>query len=153
VVQVLVDLAAGTVLDEETAENTETAHPDNLAIRLDQNVSLSSQLRYIIPRHTSIRSTLPLTKTTMSTNSSCSCEFPGARSRVHGDGLSDDQAICDELSDGLAGVGIGDLTGLIGIKPDLALSAADDGGREALLGGEVDPIVRIECQLLLMENL
>ena len=90
VVQVLVDLAAGTVLDEEAAENTETAHPDNLAIRLDQNVSLSSQFRYIIPWHTSIRSTLPLTKTTMSTNSSCSCEFPGARSRVHGDGLSDD---------------------------------------------------------------
>ena len=31
VVQMLVDLAAGTVLDEETAENTETAHPDDLA--------------------------------------------------------------------------------------------------------------------------
>ena len=53
----------------------------------------------------------------------------------------------------MAGVGIGDLTCLIWIKPDLALSAADDGGREALLGGEVDPIVRIECQLLLKENL
>jgi hypothetical protein len=72
---------------------------------------------------------------------------------VHGDGLSDDEAICDELSDGLAGVGIRDLAGLIGIQPDLALSAADDGCREALLGGEVDPIVRIGCQLLLTENL
>ena len=63
---------------------------------------------------------------------------------MHGDGLSDDEAICNELSDGLAGVGVGDFAGLIGIKPDLALSAADDGRRKALLGGEVDPIVSIE---------
>jgi hypothetical protein len=69
---------------------------------------------------------------------------------VHGDRLSDDKAICNELSDGLTGVGVGDLAGLVGIKPDLALSAADDGRREALLGGEVDPIVRIENQLLLI---
>lgn len=32
VVEVLVDLAAGTVLDEETAEDTEAAHPEDLAI-------------------------------------------------------------------------------------------------------------------------
>ena len=63
---------------------------------------------------------------------------------MHGDGLSDDEAICDELSDGLTRVGVGDFAGLIGIEPDLALSAADDGRRKALLGGEVDPIVRIE---------
>ncbi len=31
VVEVLVDLAGGTVLDEETTEDTETAHPENLA--------------------------------------------------------------------------------------------------------------------------
>jgi hypothetical protein len=31
VVKVLVDLAAGTVLDEKTAEYSETAHPDDLA--------------------------------------------------------------------------------------------------------------------------
>lgn len=31
VVKVLVDLASGTVLDEETAEDTEAAHPENLA--------------------------------------------------------------------------------------------------------------------------
>jgi hypothetical protein len=33
VVQVLIDLAAGTVFDEKTAENTKTAHPDDLAVR------------------------------------------------------------------------------------------------------------------------
>lgn len=31
VVKVLVDLAAGTVLDEETAEDSQTAHPEDLA--------------------------------------------------------------------------------------------------------------------------
>lgn len=61
---------------------------------------------------------------------------------MHRNGLADDEAICDELADGLAGVGVGDLADLIGIEPDLALSAADDGGRQALLGGEIDPVKR-----------
>ena len=39
VVEVLVDLAGGTVLDEETAEDSETAHPDDLAVRIDQDIS------------------------------------------------------------------------------------------------------------------
>jgi hypothetical protein len=102
-----------------------------------------------IPWHTGIGRTLPLTETTVSTNSPGSCEFAGTRPGVHGDGLADDEAICDELPDGLAGVGVGDLADLVGIKPNLALSAADDGGRQALLGGKIDPIVR-RSQLLLM---
>jgi hypothetical protein len=32
VVQVLVDLASGTVTDEETTENTHAAHPEDLAV-------------------------------------------------------------------------------------------------------------------------
>ena len=70
---------------------------------------------------------------------------------MHDNGLSDDEAICNELSDGLAGVGVGDLADLVGIEPDLALSAACDGCRQALLGGEVDPAVRIEVSFSLME--
>ncbi len=31
-VKVLIDLAAGTVLDEKTAKDTKTAHPDNLTV-------------------------------------------------------------------------------------------------------------------------
>lgn len=31
-VQMLVDLAAGTVFDEETTENSKAAHPNNLAV-------------------------------------------------------------------------------------------------------------------------
>ena len=140
-VEMLVDLAAGTVLHEETTENTKTAHPDDLAISISECVQCPPHPRdFSIPRHTSIRRTLPLTKTTVSTNSSGSSEFPCARSRVHGDGLSDDEAICDELSDGLTRVGVGDFAGLIGIEPDLTFSAADDGCRQALLSSEVDPI-------------
>jgi hypothetical protein len=59
---------------------------------------------------------------------------------VHGDGLADDEAILDELADGLTGVGVGDFAGLVGVEPDLALSATDHGGREALLSAEVDPV-------------
>jgi hypothetical protein len=59
---------------------------------------------------------------------------------VHRDGLADDEAILDELADGLTGVGVGDFAGLVGVEPDLALSATDHGGREALLSAEVDPV-------------
>lgn len=95
-VEMLVDLTAGTVLHEETTENTKTAHPDDLAISISECVQCPPHPRdFSIPRHTSICRTLPLTETTVSTNSSGSSEFPCARSRVHGDGLSDDEAICD----------------------------------------------------------
>tara|TARA_R110002003_G_scaffold104_46_gene8644 strand:- start:35840 stop:36109 length:270 start_codon:yes stop_codon:yes gene_type:complete len=76
----------------------------------------------------------------VSANSSGSSQGSGSGTRVHGDGLADDEAILDELADGLAGVGVGNLAGLVGVKPDLALAAADNGCREALLRAEVDPI-------------
>jgi hypothetical protein len=58
---------------------------------------------------------------------------------VHGNRLADDEAICDKFADGLAGVGIGDLVDFIRIEPDLALAAADNGCRQALLSSKVDP--------------
>jgi hypothetical protein len=58
---------------------------------------------------------------------------------VHGDWLADDEAISNELADGLAGVGVGDLGDLIRVEPDLALSASHNGRREALLGTKVNP--------------
>jgi hypothetical protein len=80
------------------------------------------------------------------TSNSAGCgQLSGTGTRVHGDGLADDEAILDELADGLAGVGVGNLADLVGVKPDLALSAADHGGREALLCAEIDP-VRHVCQ-------
>lgn len=58
---------------------------------------------------------------------------------MHGDGLLDDEAIGNELSDGLTGVGVADLVDLVGIEPDLALAAAQHGGGEPLLGPQVNP--------------
>jgi hypothetical protein len=83
----------------------------------------------------------------MSTNSSRSSESSGTGTGVHGDGLADDEAILNELPDSLAGVGVGDFVDLVGVKPDLALSAANNIGREALLGAEVDP-TETSCQRL-----
>jgi hypothetical protein len=40
VVEVLVDLASGTVLDQETAEDTEASHPEDLTVHfINQNCS------------------------------------------------------------------------------------------------------------------
>jgi hypothetical protein len=83
----------------------------------------------------------------MSANPSRSGESSGTSTGVHCDGLADNEAILDELADRLAGVGVGDFIDFIGIEPDLALAAADDGGREALLGAEIDP-VEASCQRL-----
>lgn len=121
VVEVLVDLSRGAVLDEETAEDSHAAHPEDLA------------------RHTSIGGTLSLTVATVSALSSGKVQLTGTASRVHSDGLSDNEAIGDELSDRLARVGVGDLARLIGVQPDLALAAADDRRGEALLSSQVDP--------------
>jgi hypothetical protein len=95
-----------------------------------------------IPGHTGVLGTLTLTQTTVTTLPAGQVELAGAGTRVHGDGLADDQAIADELADGLARVGVGDLVHLIGVEPNLALAAADHGGGEALLGGKVDPVVK-----------
>jgi hypothetical protein len=95
-----------------------------------------------IPGHTGVLGTLALTETTVTTLPAGQVELTGAGTGVHGDGLADDQAIADELADGLARVGVRDLVHLIGVEPNLALAAADHGGGEALLGGKVDPVVK-----------
>ena len=58
---------------------------------------------------------------------------------MHGDGLANDEAIGDELADGLAGVGVGDLIDFVRVEPDLALAAVGYGRRQALLRAEIDP--------------
>lgn len=121
VVQVLVDLPAGAVLDQETAEDSEAAHPEDLA------------------GHAGVGCTLSLSVAAVSALSPGKVELTGTGPRVHRHGLSDDEAIGDELSHRLARVGVGDLALLVGVEPDLALAAADDRSREALLGCQVDP--------------
>ncbi len=67
-------------------------------------------------------------------------QLPGPRARVHGDRLADDEAIGHEFADGLAGIGVGDFVDFVGVEPDLAFAAADDGCGEALLRAKVDPV-------------
>jgi hypothetical protein len=78
----------------------------------------------------------------MSANLSCSGQVPGASAAVHGDWFLDDEAIGEELPDGLAGVGVGDFVQLIGIEPDLAFAAASDGRGKPLLSSKVHPVER-----------
>ena len=43
---------------------------------------------------------------------------------MHGNLFADDEAIRDELTDGLARVGIGDFVDFVRVQPDLALATA-----------------------------
>ena len=122
VVEVLVDLSAGTVLDEQAAEDAEAAHPQDLA------------------GHTGVGGTLALTEATVPSDAAGQVELACAGARVHGNGLADDETIGDELADRLPRVGVGDLRHLVGVEPNLALTAAEDGRSQALLGSEVDPV-------------
>jgi len=79
-----------------------------------------------VPWHSGIRSTLPLTKASVSADSSCLIQSAGSGPGVHGDWLSNNESIADQLSDGLAGVRILDFAALRWVKPDLALTTADD---------------------------
>lgn len=101
-------------------------------------VATIGERQYLL-RHTGIGSTLSLTEATVSAITASQVQLTGTRPRVHGNGLADDEAIADKLADGLARVGVGNLGDLVGIEPDLALTASDDGCRQALLSAEVDP--------------
>jgi hypothetical protein len=98
-------------------------------------------LRIILfsPWHSRITCTLPLTETPMSANLSCRGQVSGAGAGVHSHWFLDDKAICKEFSNSLAGVGIRDFVQFVGIKPDLAFTAASNGGGEPLLGPQVHP--------------
>jgi hypothetical protein len=61
---------------------------------------------------------------------------------VNSNRLANDQSIANQFSDCLSGIGVGDLIDFIGIEPDLALAAANDGRSKALLGAKVDPIIK-----------
>ena len=121
VVEVLVDLAAGAVLDEQAAQDAEAAHPQDLA------------------GHAGVGGTLALTEAAVPSDPPGEVQLAGAAARVHGDGLADDEAIGDELTDRVARVGVADLVDFVRVQPDLALAAAGHGGCQALLRAEVDP--------------
>ena len=76
----------------------------------------------------------------MSPNPPRSSQLSCSSTRVHRDRLSNNESIGNKLSDCLAGVGVGDFVDFVWVEPNLALSATDDGGGEALLGTEIDPV-------------
>ena len=92
-----------------------------------------------IPRHPRITCSLSLSKSSVSPNPSSSSQLPRTCTRVHSNLLANDETIGYELADSLAGVGVGDFVHFIRIEPDLALAAANDGRRKALLSAEIDP--------------
>jgi len=120
VVEVLINLSGGTVLDEKPTKNTETAHPQNLG------------------GHTSILGTFSLTETSVAARTLGGSEFTSSEARVHGVRLFDDKAILVKLADGLAGIGVSDLVHFVGVEPHLSLSDTHDRGRKALLCAEID---------------
>ena len=90
-----------TVSSEQPAQNSHPPHPGYLL------------------GHSSIGSTLLLTYTHMPALLASQGVFPASSPGMDSHRLPDDQPIFDQLPDLLAGVGIGDFIGLIGVQPDL----------------------------------
>ena len=61
-----------------------------------------------------------------------------AGTRVYDRGLLDNKTISLQTRDVATGVRQGNFIGLVGIQPDFALSALQDGCREALLKTKID---------------
>ena len=120
VVEVLVDLARLAVLAQESAEDTLASHPHDLG------------------GHTGLRGTLAVTLSGTTAGTLGGGGGTGTRSRAADDGLADDLAVTDELADVGTRVGVANVVLLGGVEPDLALTASEDRGREALLCSKVD---------------
>ena len=118
VIHVAVNLLRFTVSSEQPAQNSHLPHP-----------------RYLLG-HSSIGSTLSLTYTHMPALPASQGVFPASSPGMDSHRLPDDQPIFDQLPDLLAGVGIGDFIGLIGVQPDLLLATAKDTGGKPLLKPE-----------------
>jgi hypothetical protein len=99
-VEVAVNLLLGAVLPEKTTENAKAAHPQ------------------LLGGHAGLARTL-LRVHSLGTP---------AGAAAHVLRLADDVSVLDQLADGLAGVGVADLGGLVGVKPN----AEDVGGKTSL---------------------
>lgn len=121
VIQVLVDLAGISVLSQQSSQHSQSSHPQNLGW------------------HTGVSSTLSLTVTHVSTVSLGLRASSGSESRVHFDRLLDDGAVLVQPSDGLTRVSSGQLSGLVGVQPDLSLANTNDAGCKSLLKSKISP--------------
>lgn len=123
VVHVLVDLASFTVLAEHATENAHTTQPNDLG------------------GHASFTGTATLTSALVTTLALSLSHQANTGAAVDFDGLLEDQAVLDELADSLAGVGVGDFGGLVGVHPNLALTGLQDASGEATLQKQARPVM------------
>eukprot|EP01083_Nonionella_stella_P148710 471224_1 len=114
-VDVLVNFLGITHLVEKTAKDADATHPENLEGK------------------TGVSSTTTLTDTSVTALGLGSITSPHSASGVDNSGLLHDETILFQTSNVAAGIGQRNFIDLVGVQPDLALSAFEDGGREALL--------------------
>lgn len=132
VVQVLVDLASISVLSQQSSQDSQSSHPNNLR------------------RHTGVSGTLSLTVTHVSTSLLGLGVSSSSRSGVDGDRLLDDGTVTVQLSDSLTRVGRSQLGGLVRVQPHLSLTNTDDTGSESLLSSKVSPEQLVLIRLCLL---
>jgi len=105
VVHMFVEFLRLAVLGEEAAEDAHATNPEEL------------------DGHASIGGTLAFTGASVTTLATCLNIQSGARTRVNGDGLANDQTVLDQTSHLMARVGVGNVCVLVGVEPDLVLAA------------------------------
>ena len=115
VIYMLVNFLLGSVLSEESSQDSLSSDPENL---------LGSS---------GFLGTLSLTGTSVSAFSLSKIVGSCSSSRVDGDVSSDDETILDELSDAHSGVGKGDFVRFIRVEPESLLTALQNGSGESLL--------------------
>ncbi len=111
----LIDLLGLSVLSQQSAQHSESSHPQYLE------------------GHTGVGSTLALTETSVSTLGLGSHESLVARLGVNSVGLADDESVLDQLADVLSAVGTANLGGLVGVQPDLSLAALQHGSGQSVI--------------------
>lgn len=127
VVQVLVDLTGVSVFSQQSSQDSQSSHPDDLG------------------GHTSVSGTLSLTVTHVSTVTLGLSMSSSSGSRVDGDRLLDDGTVTVQLSDGQTRVSSGQLGGLVRVQPDLSLTNANDAGCKSLLSSKISPEFVSRC--------
>mmetsp|Transcript_704 Transcript_704/g.2162 ORF Transcript_704/g.2162 Transcript_704/m.2162 type:complete len:267 (-) Transcript_704:9-809(-) len=120
VVEVLVDLLLLPVLLEEAPEHALPPDPQHLG----GHARLARAAALAVARVAALADRLKV--------------LQAPRAGVHLLRLLDDEAVLDEFADVLAGVGHGDVIGLVGVQPDLALAALEHGRSQPLLHAQVD---------------
>ena len=113
-----IDLLVGSILFEQTSQDTQSTDPQNLY------------------RHTSIGGTLSLSGSCVSSLTPGFGILPDPGSRVNGNRLPDDESILHQFPDMLSRVGVADFVSFIRVQPDFVLSALQDSRCQPFLQPE-----------------